>query len=252
MQTAYSYFDQFEIIRLLSIHPFGNLDISITNSTLFMLLGTGYFAFIYQTNIENGLIIPGRYQTLVETWYESFHDLIKDNIGVEGMRFFPFILTLFFFLAMMNLFGLVPYVFTPTSHVAVTFGLSISIFIGANLMGFVNHKLNFLSMFMPNGAPLEMSWFLVLIEFISHVAKGIILGLRLGANIMAGHLLLAIISSFAWQMLTSGIFAITLLGFVPLFIGFFITVLEMAVAVIQAYVFCLLTVIYLSEAIHLH
>jgi len=252
MQTAHSYFDQFEIIRLIPIHPFGNLDISVTNSTLFMLLGTGYFAFIYQTNIENGLVVPGRYQTIVETWYEAFHELIKDNMGNEGMRFFPFVLTLFFFIAMMNLFGLVPYVFTPTSHVAVTFGLSFSIFIGANVMGFYNHQLNFLSMFMPNGAPLGMAWFLVLIEFISHVSKGIILGLRLGANIIAGHLLLAIISSFAWQMLTSGIFAITLIGFVPLFIGFFICVLEMAVAVIQAYVFCLLTVIYLSEAIHLH
>jgi len=252
MQGAYPYFDQFEIIRLIPIFPFGNLDISITNSTLIMLIGTLYLRFIYETNIENGLIVPGRYQTIIETWYDAFEELVKDNMGEEGMRFFPIILTIFFFIAMMNLLGLVPYVFTPTSHVVVTFGLSFSIFIGANFMGFYNHKLDYLSMFMPNGAPLGMAWFLVLIEFISHVGKGIILGLRLGANIIAGHLLLAIISSFAWQMLTSGLFAITLLGFVPLFIGFFICVLEMAVAVIQAYVFSLLTVIYITEAIHLH
>ena len=252
ISQAHSYFDQFEIIRLVEIHPFGNLDVSITNSTLVMLLGTGYFVFIYSNSIENGLLVPGRNQTIIETWYEAFHDLIRDNIGESGMRFFPFILTLFIFLALMNLFGLVPYVFTPTSHVAVTFGLSVSIFLGANMLGLYNYNVNFMSMFMPNGAPLGMSWFLVLIEFVSHVAKGVILGLRLGANIMAGHLLIAIISSFAFQMLTSGIVTITLLGLVPLFLGFFICVLEIAVAVIQAYVFSLLTVIYLSEAIHLH
>jgi F-type H+-transporting ATPase subunit a len=122
--------------------------------------------------------------------------VVKDNIGSKGFQYFPFIFTLFIFLAMINMFGIVPYTFTPTSHIAVTFGLSLSIFLGVTLLGFVNYQSNYLSMFMPAGAPMVMAPFLVVIEIVSHVAKAISLGVRLAANITAGHLLFAILSGF--------------------------------------------------------
>jgi F-type H+-transporting ATPase subunit a len=123
-------------------------------------------------------------------------NVVKDNIGSKGFQYFPFIFTLFIFLAMLNLFGIVPYTFSPTSHIAITFGLSLSIFLGVTLLGLVNYQSNYLSMFMPGGAPMIMAPFLVVIEIISHVAKAISLGVRLAANITAGHLLFAILSGF--------------------------------------------------------
>jgi len=122
--------------------------------------------------------------------------VVKDNIGSKGFQYFPFIFTLFIFLAMINMFGIVPFTFTPTSHISVTFGLSLSIFLGVTLLGFVNYQSNYLSMFMPAGAPMVMAPFLVVIEIVSHVAKAISLGVRLAANITAGHLLFAILSGF--------------------------------------------------------
>lgn len=248
---AFSAFDQFEIIRLVPIHPFGNLDISITNSTVFMALAIGFFYFLYKTNLENGLLVPGRWQSVLEIVYENIYNMVKDNIGSGGAPFFPFIFTLFLFLAIMNMFGIVPYTFTPTSHIVVTLGLSFSIFFGCTILGIVNYRLNYFSMFMPAGSPLGLAPFLVVIEFVSHTAKAISLGVRLAANITAGHLLFAILSGFTWTMLTAG-GMLSLLSIFPLLIVLFITILEMAVAVIQAYVFCLLTTIYINEGVHLH
>jgi ATP synthase subunit 6 len=249
--VAFSYFDQFEIVRILEIHPFGDLDISITNSTVFMILSLIFFIFMYKTNTENGLLVPGRYQSVLEMSYETVHNMVKENIGEEGNRFFPFLLTLFLFIVIMNLFGLVPYTFTPTSHGAVTFGLSITIFIGCNIIAFTKHGMDYFSMFMPSGVSPAIAPFLVAIEFISYFAKPLSLGLRLAANITAGHLLLTIISSFVFQMLCAG-GGVAIGGCFVMFILFFITILEMAVAVIQAYVFCLLTTIYLNDSFHLH
>lgn len=249
--VAFSYFDQFEIVRILEIHPFGDLDISITNSTIFMILSLIFFIFMYKTNTENGLLVPGRYQSILEMSYETVHAMVKENIGEEGNRFFPFLLTLFLFIVIMNLFGLVPYTFTPTSHGAVTFGLSITIFIGCNIIAFSKHGIDYFSMFMPSGVSPAIAPFLVAIEFISYFAKPLSLGLRLAANITAGHLLLTIISSFVFQMLCAG-GGVAIGGCFVMFILFFITILEMAVAIIQAYVFCLLTTIYLNDSFHLH
>lgn len=246
---TFSAFDQFEIIRIIPIHPFGNLDLSITNSTIFMAIAVGYFLWIYNTNVSN--IVPGRWQSIIEIVYENILNVVKDNIGKEGKQYFPLILTLFIFIALMNLFGIIPYTFTPTAHIVVTFGLSLSIFLGVTLLGFVNHKSDYISMFMPAGSPMVLAPFLVLIEFVSHTAKAISLGVRLAANITAGHLLFSILSGFTWTMFIHGGF-LTIASIFPFGIVFFITVLEMAVAVIQAYVFVLLTSIYISESIHLH
>ena len=216
-----------------------------------MLIPFLLFVFLFSTNNKDGLIVPGRYQSLLEIVYDAIHDMVKNNIPDGHARFFPFIFSLFMFLAIMNLIGLVPYTFTPTSHGAVSFGLSFSIFIGCTIIAVQKFGLDYFSMFMPAGAPMAMGPFLIVIEFISHLAKAISLGLRLAANITAGHLLLAILSSFIWQMMVAG-GAIAVAGLFPLAIALFITVLEMGVALIQAYVFCLLTSIYLNDSVHLH
>jgi ATP synthase subunit 6 len=154
------------------------------------------FIFLFNTNSKDGLVVPGRYQSILEIAYTTVNDMVKENIPHGGSRFFPFILSLFIFLALMNLIGLVPYTFTPTSHGAVSFGLSFSIFIGCTIIAVSKFGIDYFSMFMPAGAPMAMGPFLILIEFISHLAKAISLGLRLAANITAGHLLFAILSSF--------------------------------------------------------
>ena len=248
---TYSAFEQFEIIRLIPIHPFGNLDISITNSTLFMALAVGVFYFLYISNIKTGFLVPERWQSVLEIVYQNVYNIIKDNLGKEGNKFFPFIFTLFMFIAIMNMFGVVPYAFSVTSHMVITFGLSLSIFLGCVILGLINFRSQFFAMFMPNGSPLGMAPFLVIVEIISFVARALSLGLRLAANITAGHLLLAIISGFAWTMLIAVGFT-SVAAIFPIAILIFVTILEMAVALIQAYVFTLLTAIYINDAIHLH
>lgn len=154
-------------------------------------------------------------------------------------------------LSIMNIVGIVPYTFTPTAHIVVGMGMSVSILIGVTLLGLENYGSNYLAMMMPGGSPLVLAPFLVVIELISQLAKGVSLGVRLAANITAGHLLFAILSGFAFQMLTAG-GILTVLSIFPILIVVFITVLEMGVALIQAYVFSILTTIYINDSIHIH
>ena len=185
----------------------------------------------------------------MEIIHLNIRSVVHENLGKTGEKYFPFVLCLFIFIVMLNVMGLFPYVFTPTVHIVVTFGLSFSILMGVTLLGFITFKFNFLSILMPGGAPLVLAPFLILIETLSYMSRAISLGVRLAANLTAGHLLFAIISGFAFSMLTNGL--IVLSAF-PLLIMVFITILEMAVAVIQAYVFCLLTAIYLGDTVALH
>lgn len=175
--------------------------------------------------------------------------MVQDNLGKVGQRFFPFVLCLFIFIAMLNILGLFPYLFVPTAQIVITLGISLSIIMAVTLLGFFNFKLNFLSILMPGGVPLVMAPFLVVIETVSYLIRAISLGVRLAANISAGHLLFAILSGFTFNMLSNGMI---ILSFVPMSIMIFLTLLEIMVAVIQAYVFCLLTTIYLGDTIALH
>jgi ATP synthase subunit 6 len=243
-----SIFEQFEIIRLLPIHPFGNLDLSITNSTLFMIIAA---ILIYVLlNIKKD-IVPGRWQSIIEIIYENIYNMVKDNIGTVGAKYYPFILTLFLFIGFMNIIGIVPYTFTPTAHIVVTFGMSLSIWLGCTILSIKNFKSDFLAMFMPAGSPIVLAPFLVLIELVSYAAKALTLGVRLAANITAGHLLFAILAGFTFKLFIAGGFA-TLISLFLMLIVIFITILEIAVALIQAYVFSLLTTIYINDTIHLH
>ena len=152
--------------------------------------------------------------------------MVRDNLGKEGAKYFPFVLCLFIFIVLLNVFGLFPYVFTPTVHIIVTFGLSLSILIGVTIIGLFKFRANFMSLFVPGGAPLVLAPFLVLIETISYLSRAISLGVRLAANLSAGHLLFAILSGFTFDMLTNGL---ALLSVFPMLIMIFITLLEMAV-----------------------
>ncbi len=187
----------------------------------------------------------------MEILYELLYNMIKDNIGKEGLKYLAWIFTLFILIATMNIVGIIPYTFTPTAHIIITMGLSVGIYIGCLFIGLINYRSDYFAMFMPAGSPMVFAPFLVIIEFVSSAAKAISLGVRLAANITAGHLLFAILAGFTFKMLVAG-GIITIVSIVPLFIVFFITILEMAVALIQAYVFTLLTTIYINDSIHLH
>nr|YP_009750746.1 ATP synthase F0 subunit 6 [Tanacetipathes thamnea]QIJ98185.1 ATP synthase F0 subunit 6 [Tanacetipathes thamnea] len=228
------YFDQFKIVVLFAL----------TNSSLMMIITVAVGLLLF----KGVKLIPNRWQSMIEWIYDHLHGVVKDNLGAEGLKYFPFIITLFLFIVFLNVLGLFPYVFTHTVHIVVTLGLSFSIVIGVTLAGIWKFKWNFLSILMPDGAPLGLAPLLVLIETVSYISRAISLGVRLAANLSAGHLLFAILAGFSFSMLTAG----GVISLFPLLIMVFITLLEMAVAVIQAYVFCLLTTIYLADTIVLH
>ena len=245
---AASPFEQFEINRIIPLKLGETFDISITNS-IYMFYAFFVYSILYEYNIHRGTLVPSRWQSVIELTYGQIVNMVLDNIG-DG-KFVPFIWTIFINLSIMNLIGIVPYTFTPTAHIIISLGLSISILIGVIAMGFENYGFNYIAMMMPGGSPVILAPLLVGIEFVSQLAKGISLGVRLAANITAGHLLFAILSGFTWTMLTAG-GILTVLSIFPMLIVVFITVLEMAVALIQAYVFSILTSIYLNDAVHLH
>ena len=185
----------------------------------------------------------------MELVHSNIRLLVHENLGKAGQKYFPFILCIFLFIVVVNILGLFPYVFTPTAHLVVTFGLSLSIMVAVTISGVIAFKMGFFSILVPGGVPLILAPFLVIIETLSYMIRAISLGVRLAANISAGHLLFAILSGFAFNLLFNGFI---ILGSFPVLIMGFITLLEMMVAVIQAYVFSLLVVIYLGDTILLH
>lgn len=242
--------EQFSIIKLINLKIFFFPDISFTNSSLIMFIVLFIFFSIFKLSYSK-TIIPNKWQNFLEIYYIQIHNLVKDNIGNLGFIFFPFIFGLFTYIVLLNLLGMIPYNLTVTSHIIVTFSMSLSIWLAVTLLSLKLHKLNFFSTFMPSGAPIILAPLLVLIELLSYCAKAISLGVRLAANMTAGHILLAIMSGFAWTMLHSlNILTIASIG--PLLVLLFIIILELAVAIIQAFVFTLLTTIFLNDAIHLH
>lgn len=243
--------EQFNIVSLFPISlPFG-IDLSLTNSALFQILAVSLFILLLKLTVENSTLVPTHWQSLIEMYYESLLGLVKENIGKKGLVYFPFIFTLFSFILTLNLVGMIPYNYSVTSQIIVSIGLSFTIWLFVTITGFAKHGINFLSMFFPQGAPLALAPLLVCIEFVSYSARAISLGLRLAANISAGHLLLAIIGGFGWDMLRAG-GVIALGSVVPIALIWALMFLEIAVAGIQAYVLTLLTTIYLNDAENLH
>nr|YP_010736423.1 ATP synthase F0 subunit 6 [Plantago ovata]WEL36381.1 ATP synthase F0 subunit 6 [Plantago ovata] len=255
--SVHSPLQQFSIIPLIPI-KMGNLFFSFTNSSLFMLLTLGLVLLFlhFVTKKGGGNLVPNAWQSLVELIYDFVLNLVNEQIdGLSGnvkQKFFPCILVTFTFLLFCNLQGMIPYSFTVTSHFLITLGLSFSLFLGITIVGFQKHGLHFLSFFLPAGVPLPLAPFLVLLELISYCFRALSLGIRLFANMMAGHSLVKILSGFAWTMLCMNdlFYFIGHLG--PLFIVLALTGLELGVAILQAYVFTILICIYLNDAINLH
>nr|YP_009421313.1 ATP synthase F0 subunit 6 [Nemopilema nomurai]ASR75156.1 ATP synthase F0 subunit 6 [Nemopilema nomurai] len=231
-----SYFDQFTVVSIIP---------GFTNSSLMLVLSLIFITIFFKAD----KLIPGRWQLIIEFLYDHWVTLIKDSLGEKGSKYFPFIISLFMLIAWLNVLGLFPYIFTVGTHIIITFGLSFSILLVVTILGIKNFRLDFFSMLMPQGAPMGLAPLLVLIETASYLSRAISLGVRLAANLSAGHLLFAILASFGYQMIVGNLIFLSLF---PLAIMVFITVLEIAVALIQAYVFCLLTTIYLEDTLKSH
>jgi len=250
--------EQFQIISLLPINIF-SLDFSVTNLLLVNLVALAFFSsivYFFSADINFAgyspfYLVPSTWQVFVEIIYDTVSQLLFDNINMEGEKYFPFISVIFTFILFGNLIGLIPYSFTVTSHVIITFTLSFSIFIGVNIIGFQRHQMNMLSLIIPSNTSFALALVLVPIEFVSYLAKPVSLGVRLFINLMAGHTLLKVIIGFAWSMLLLENF-ISFFHVVPLIVLVALMGLELGVALIQAYVFVILTCIYLNDSINLH
>ena len=251
MVMIWSPLEQFTIVSLVPLH-IGNLYFSFTNSSLFMVLSVGIFLFLcHLVTVRGGTLVPTHWQSLVEMIYEFVLNLVQEQVGEKGKKYFPLVFTTFTFLLCSNLIGMIPYSFTSTSHLVVTFTLSMATFIAVTLIGFQMHGIHFFAFLLPPGAPLALAPFLVVIELVSYCFRGISLGVRLFANMMAGHTLVKILSSFAWTMMCAG-GMLAMASLIPFLVVFALTFLEIGVACLQAYVFTILTCIYLNDAIHLH
>lgn len=239
----HSPLEQFVIKPLVPIR-IGDLDLSFTNSSLFMAITVILVSAFLMVGTRRSSLVPGRLQGASEILYEFVAGLIRDNVGQEGRKYFPFVFTLFMFVLLGNLLGLLPYSFTYTSHIVVTFAMAAVVFIGVTVIGFAKHGLHFLSFLMPSGVPVYMAPLIVPIEILSYFTRPLSLALRLFANMTAGHTMLKVFASFVAAL---GVF-----GVVPLALVAALTGLELIIAFLQAYVFTILTCVYLNDALHLH
>ena len=236
---------QFEIHPIIPIQlGDAGVDVSFTNSALFMVLAMVLISGFMVLGMRRSAIVPGRWQCAAEMAYEFIANMLRDTVGQEGRKYFPFVFTVFMFVLFGNLLGMVPYSFTFTSHIVVTFALAFIIFVGVTILGFVKHGFHFFSFFVPPGTPLPMYPLLIPIEVISYLSRPISLSVRLFANMLAGHTLLKVIAGFVWAL---GVFGILPLAFVVALTG-----LEILIACLQAYVFTILTCLYINDALHLH
>ncbi len=235
---------QFEIKRILDLHIFG-LDASFTNSALFMVIAACLITLFTMVAMRRRALVPSRLQSVAELSYEFVANMVRDNVGTAGMQYFPFVFTLFMFVLTLNMLGMLPYSFTVTSHIIVTFALAAFVFLGVTLLGFIKHGVKFLKLFVPSGIPVVMLPLLVVIEVISYLTRPLSLSVRLFANMMAGHTMLKVFGAFVVALGLLG-------GWAPLAFMVAFTGLEILVAFLQAYVFAILTCIYLNDAIHMH
>jgi len=243
--------EQFKIKPLVPLH-IGSVDISFTNSALFMVVSIALITAFLTLSVRGRALVPGRWQSMAEVMYEFVAGMIRDNVGKEGRQYFPFIFSLFMFVLFGNLLGMIPYTFTYTSHIIVTFALASVVFIGVTIIGFARHGTHYLRMFFPHGAPLATALILVPIELISYLSRPLSLGVRLFANMTVGHIILKVVAGFiAGFIATMGVLGILPSILPAAFLGG-ITVLEFGIALLQAYVFTILSCIYLHDAIHMH
>lgn len=239
--------DPIHQFALTEIVPLG--DFSFTNSSLFMVLTTGLIGAYLILSTQKRALVPNRVQLVSEMLYEFVANMVSDSAGKAGMKFFPFVFSLFMFVLVANLFGMVPFFFTVTSHIIVTFALAMLVFIVVVVYGFWKNGFGFLKLFVPSGVPMYILPLVAVIEVISFLSRPISLSVRLFANILAGHITLKVFAGFVVSM--GGLGFLGWLGaLLPLTLTVGITALEFLVAVLQAYVFALLTSMYINDAIH--
>lgn len=234
---------QFELKTLIPIEV-GGVDLSFTNSAAWMVLAIAGVTAFLMLSMSGRRLVPGRWQLMAELSYEFIANMVKDNVGSEGRKYFPFVFSLFMFILACNLFGMLPYSYTPTSQIIVTFAMAFVVFIGVTIIALVRHGLHFFTFFFPSGAPVYMAPLLIPIEVISYFVRPVSLSVRLFANMMAGHTMLKVFGGF--------VVALGVFGVAPLALIVALTAFEILVAVLQAYVFTILTCLYLHDAIHLH
>ncbi len=233
---------QFEIKKLIEI-PLGGIDASFTNSSLWMMIAVILATAFLTLSMRGRAMVPGRWQSMAELVYEFVANMLRDNVGSGGRRYFPFIFTLFMFILFNNSLGMVPYSFTPTSHIIVTFAMAAVVFVGVTIIGFIKNGTGFLKLFVPSGVPWFLLIILVPIEVISYFVRPISLSVRLFANMMAGHTMLKVFGGFVVSL---GLLA----GWAPLLFIIALTGMEIGIAMLQAYVFTVLSCLYLHDALH--
>lgn len=240
--------EQFEVNELFGFRPNG-WELNFTNSSLYMVLATVLVIALFWYSASRTSLVPTRVQSIGELGYEFVANMVRSTTGEEGLKFFPFVFTLFTFILAANLIGMNPYAFTTTSHIAVTGTLAVLVIAIVIFVGFAKNGLKFLRLFAPAGAPWPIYFLLVPIEIISFLARPVTLGMRLFANMLAGHIMLKLLAGFAVSLFgAAGLVKIISPG--PFVLAVAITALEFLVSFIQAYVFALLTCVYLSDALH--
>jgi F-type H+-transporting ATPase subunit a len=239
--------EQFQIEPIVPFDVAG-VNLAYTNSALWMTLASLGAGALLIASAREGRLVPGRLQSVGELMYEFIAGMVRDNVGDAGKKYFPFFFTLFTFVLFGNLFGLIPGGFTFTSHIAVTFGMALTIFVVITLIGIAKHGTHFFALFFPSGAPLVTAPVLIPIEIISYLARPVSLSIRLFANMTVGHIILKIFAGF---VISLGAFLIVP-GAVPFAILVGLVGLEIFIAALHAYIFTILSCIYLNDAIHLH
>ena len=234
---------QFEINELVPIE-IGGHNISFSNSALMMVITITLILLLMMLGTRKRAMVPGRWQALAELCYEFVANLIRDTVGNEGRKYFPFIFSIFMFILIGNMLGMVPYSFTFTSHIAVTFAMAMVVFIGVTILGFAKHGIKFFTFFVPPGVPVWMWPLMIPIEIISYLSRPVSLAMRLFANMLAGHTLLKVFAGFVPALGAAGVLPLAFVGA--------LTGLELLIAFLQAYVFAILTCLYINDALHLH
>ena len=240
---------QFEIKNLFPIARFGAVEIAFTNSALFMLIGLALILFLMLGATGSRALVPGRLQSIAEMSYEFMAATLRSTAGPEGMRFFPLVFSLFMFILVLNVIGIIPYSFTVTSHIVITVSFALLVFLTVVIYGFWRHGLHFLKLFVPSGIPIYILPLVTFIEVLSFLSRPVSHSVRLFANMLAGHITLKVFGGFVTMLGTLGVLG-WLGAALPLGLTVALTALELLVALLQAYVFAILTCIYLNDAIH--
>ena len=240
---------QFQIKNLVTFGHIGGHEIALTNSALFMLIAIAVIAALTIGATSSRALIPGRMQSVAEMSYEFVADTLRSSAGSEGMKFFPLVFSLFMFILAVNVIGIIPYMFTVTSHIIITASLALLVFVIVYGYGFWKNGLGFLKLFAPSGIPIILMPLIVFIEVMSHLSRPLSHSLRLFANMLAGHITLKVFGGFVVMLGGLG-FLGSLVAILPLGMTVALTALELLVAFLQAYVFAVLTCVYLNDAIH--